>query len=147
MFFMTNVSISVGAVLKPAGEQNAIGMISGLYLKDTTDPAWDKDPGMGEFRAFMAKYMPHADITDGGYIAAYGLCYTMRQTLMQCKGNFARANVMKQATNLRNLTVPVLLPGITVNTSPTNYHPTKAMQLAKWNGKTFARFGEVIEGI
>ncbi|MDE2005030.1 MAG: ABC transporter substrate-binding protein [Rhodospirillales bacterium] len=147
MFFMTNVSISVGSVIRPAGEQNAVGMLSGLYLKDSTDPAWDNDAGMKEFRAFMAKYLPHGDVTDGGYIAAYGLCYTMRQVLEQCKGNFSRANVMKQAANLHHLKVPVLLPGIEVNTSPTNYHPTKAMQLASWNGSTWKRFGEVIEGI
>jgi branched-chain amino acid transport system substrate-binding protein len=147
MFFMTNVSISVGSVLRPAGVESAVGMISGLYLKDTTDPAWDKDAGMKQFRTFMAKYLPHGDITDGGYVSAYGLCYTMRSVLDHCNGNFSRANVMKAVTSIHGLEVPVLLPGITVNTSPTNYHPTKAMQLAKWNGKTWARFGDVIEGI
>jgi ABC-type branched-subunit amino acid transport system substrate-binding protein len=147
MFFMTNVSISVGSVLRPAGVENAIGMLSGLYLKDTTDPAWNDDAGMNEFRGFMKKYMPNGDITDSSYIAAYGLSYTMRQVLRQCNGNFSRANVMRQATNLHNLEVPVLLPGILVNTSPTNYHPTKAMQLARWDGKTWKRFGEVIAGV
>ena len=147
MFFMTNVSISVGSVLRPAGVENALGMISGLYLKDTTDPAWDQDAGMKQFRAFMAKYLPHGDITDGGYVAAYGLCYTMRSVLEHCNGKFSRADVMRAATSIHDLEVPVLLPGIKVNTSPTNYHPTKAMQLAKWNGKTWARFGAVIEGI
>ena len=147
MFFMTNVSISVGSVLKPAGEKNAIGMLSGLYLKDSTDPTWDNDAGMKQFRAFMAKYLPHGDVTDGGYIAAYGLCYTMRSVLEQCKGNFSRANVMKQATDIHNLEVPVLLPGVRVNTSPTNHHPTKAMQLARWDGSTWKRFGSLIKGI
>ena len=146
MFFMTNVSISVGSVIKPAGEQSAIGMLSALYLKDTTDPTWDNDPGMKEFRAFMAKYVPGGDITDGGYIAGYGASYTMWKGLEQCGGNFSRANVMKQVTNLKKLAVPVLLPGITVNTSPTNYHPIRAMQLARWDGTSFKRFGEMIEG-
>ncbi|HVB68624.1 MAG TPA: hypothetical protein VNE67_12295, partial [Acetobacteraceae bacterium] len=114
---------------------------------DSTDPAWDNDAGMKQFRAFMAKYLPHGDVTDGGYIAAYGLSYTMWKVLEQCKGNFSRANVMKQVANIHDLEVPVLLPGVKVNTSPTNFHPTKALQLAKWDGSTWKRFGEVIEGI
>jgi branched-chain amino acid transport system substrate-binding protein len=146
MFFMSNVSISVGAVLTPAGPENAVGMISGGYLKDSTDPEWNNDAGMQEWRAFMAKYMPGADLTDGGYISAYGLSKTMLQVLQQCNGDFSRANVMKQATNLHDLDSPVLLPGIKINTSPTNYHPIRAMQLEKWDGKTWKLFGKVIEG-
>ena len=146
MFFMTNVAISVGAVINPAGPQNCIGMISAGYLKDPTDPAFANDPGMLEWRAFMNKYLPGADQTDGGYIAAYAVSDTMLKVLKQCHGDFSRQNVMKQATNFHDDRNPLLLPGITINTSPTNYHPIKAMQLERWNGKTFERFGEVITG-
>jgi len=146
MFFMTNVSISVGAVMKPAGEANAIGMISAEYLKDSTDPRWKDDAGMKQWRDFMNKYMPGADQTDGGYIAAYGVSDTMLQVLKMCKGDFSRKHLMDVVTHLHNLSNPMLLPGITINTSPTNYHPIKAMQLAKWDGHTFALFGEVIHG-
>ena len=146
MFFLTNVAISVGAVINPAGPENAVGIISAGYLKDSTDPAWKDDAGMKEWRAFMDKYMPGADQTDGGYIAAYAVSNTMLKVLKQCNDDFSRENVMKQATNLHDVDNPLLLPGIKINTSPTNFHPIKAMQLMKWDGKTWVRFGEIIEG-
>ncbi len=146
MFFMTNVSISVGAVMRPAGPENAVGMLSTQYLKDPADPAWDSDPGMKGFKDFMAKYVPGGDITDAGYIAGYGASYTMWKVLEQCGDDFSRENVLKQTTNLKDLDVPALLPGIKVNTSPTNYHPILGMQMVKWDGKTWQRFGNVIEG-
>ena len=146
MFFLTNVSISVGAVMTPAGAENGVGIITTGYMKDPTDPAFKDDPGMNEWRAFMAKYMPGADMTDGNYSFAYGVSTVMMQVLKQCDGDFSRVNIMKQAANLHNAYDPVLLPGITVNTSPTNFHPIKAMQLEKWDGKTWIRFGDVIEG-
>jgi len=146
MFFLSNVAISVGAVMTPAGPENGIGIISAAYLKDSSDPTWKDDAGMNEWRDFMTKHMPGADQTDGGYIAAYGLSKTMLQVLQQCNGDFSRANVMKQVTNLHDVESPVLLPGIKINTSPTNYHPIKAMQLEKWDGKTWVLFGNVIEG-
>ncbi len=146
MFFLSNVAISVGAVMKPAGPENGIGIISAAYLKDSSDPTWKDDAGMNEWRAFMDKYMPGADQTDGGYIAAYGLCKTMQQVLEQANGDFSRANIMKQVTSLHDVENPVLLPGIKINTSPTNYHPITAMQLEKWDGKTWELFGSVIQG-
>jgi branched-chain amino acid transport system substrate-binding protein len=144
-FFMTNVSISVGSVLQPAGPEKAVGLISGLFCKDAIDPAWDSDAGMQQYRAFMAKYLPSADISDGFYVWGYGASYLLWKVLEQCDGDFSRENVMKQATNVQNLEVPMLLPGIKVNTSPTNYHALRALQLARWNGKSWMRFGEVIE--
>ncbi len=146
MFFLTNVSISVGAVMTPAGAENGIGIITTGYMKDPTDPAFANDPGMNEWRAFMAKYMPGSDLTDANHVFAYGVSMVMLQVLKQCEGDFSRANVMKQAANLHDAYDPVLLPGIKVNTSPTNFPPIKAMQLQKWDGKSWARFGEVIEG-
>lgn len=144
-FFMTNVSISVGSVLQPAGPEKAVGMISGLFCKDAIDPAWDSDAGIQQYRAFMAKYLPSADISDGFYVWGYGASYLLWKVLEQCDGDFSRENVMKQATNVKNLEVPVLLPGIRVNTSPTDYHTVRALQLARWNGTSWMRFGEVIE--
>jgi branched-chain amino acid transport system substrate-binding protein len=146
MFFMTNVSISVGSVMTPAGPENGLGIITTGYMKDPTDPSFKDDAGMNEWRAFMAKYMPGADMTDANYSFAYGVSTVMLQVLKQCEGDFSRANIMKQATNLHDVPDPVLLPGIKVNTSPTNYHPIRAMQLQKWDGKTWARFGDIIEG-
>ena len=145
-FFMTNVSISVGAVMNPAGPENSIGIITTGYMKDPTDPAFKDDPGMNEWRAFMTKYMPGADLTDGNYSFAYGVSMVMWQVLKQCNGDFSRANIMKQAANLHDVYDPILLPGIKVETSPTNFHPIRAMQLQKWSGTTWERFGDVIEG-
>jgi branched-chain amino acid transport system substrate-binding protein len=146
LFFLTNVSISVGSVMTPAGPDNGRGIITTGYMKDPTDPAFKDDPGMNQWRAFMAKYMPGADTTDGNYSFAYGVSTVMLQVLKQCEGDFSRANIMKQAANLHDAPDPVLLPGIKVNTSPTNYHPIRAMQLQKWDGTTWTRFGDIIEG-
>jgi branched-chain amino acid transport system substrate-binding protein len=142
--FITNVSASVGAVIKPAGVEKAFGIISGVYLKDNTDPAWANDPGMNEWRAFMSKYMPGADLNDGNHVYGYGVSLTLVQVLKQCGNDLSRANIMRQAANLHDLDVKILLPGIKVNTSPTNYHPLRQLQLAKWNGKTWERFGEIL---
>jgi branched-chain amino acid transport system substrate-binding protein len=145
MFFMTNVSISVASVLTPAGPEKAIGMISTGYLKDPTDHQWDNDAGMKEWRAFMAKHMPDADLTDANYVYGYAAAKTMLQVLKQCNGNFSRENVMQQAESLHNLELPTLLPGIKVNTGHTDHRPIKAMQLEKWDGKTWVLFGDIIE--
>src|SRR5580658_4802628 len=146
MFLMSNVSISVGAVMNPAGPENGIGIISAAYLKDSSDPSWANDPGMNEWRAFMTKYLPGSDQSDNNYIAAYGLSTTMLQVLKQCNGDFSRENIMAQANNLQDADNPVVLPGIKLNTSPSNHHPIRAMQLEKWNGKSWVLFGDVIQG-
>jgi branched-chain amino acid transport system substrate-binding protein len=144
LFFLSNVSISVGAVLKPAGTENAVGIVSAAYMKDPNDPAWKSDAGMNEWRDFMDKYMPGADTTDIFAVFAYGVSKAMLQVLNQCEGDFTRENIMKQALNLHDLELPTLLPGIKVNTSPTNYHPIRQMQLAKFDGTTWVRFSDVI---
>jgi branched-chain amino acid transport system substrate-binding protein len=146
LHFMTNVSISVGSVITPAGAENATGLISAAYLKDPTDVTWKDDPGMNQWREFMTKYMPGADLTDAGPVFGYGVSYGLWQVLKQCGTDFSRANIMKQAASLTNLSVPVLLPGITVNTSATNYHPIRQMQLQKWDGKSWKLFGSVLSG-
>lgn len=144
--FMTNVSISVGSVIRPAGEDNAKGLISAAYLKDPTDPTWKDDAGMNQWRAFMAKYMPDADITDGGTVFGYGVTMCLWEVLKQCGTDFSRPNIMKQAANLHDVEIPVLLPGIKVSTSPTNFHPIRQMQLTRWTGQHFELFGKVLEG-
>ena len=146
LHFMTNVSISVGSVITPAGPENAKGLISAAYLKDPTDPAWKNDAGMNTWRAFMAKYMPDADLTDAGPVFGYGVTMTLWQVLKQCGTDFSRANIMKQAANLRDLELPVLLPGIKINTSPTNFHPIRQMQLTRFTGQHFELFGKVLSG-
>jgi branched-chain amino acid transport system substrate-binding protein len=140
LFFMSNVSTSVGAVIKPAGPEKAIGMISARYTKDPNDPTWKNDAGMNEWRDFMAKHMPGADTADSNYVSAYSHSKAMLQVLKQCEGNFTRENIMKQAANLHDLELPTLLPGIKVNTSPTNYRPIHQSQLAKFDG---TRWGPV----
>ncbi len=146
VFFMTNVAVSVGTVMRPAGPEKSIGMISTQYLKDPTDPAWKDDEGMKVWRAFMAKYNPSGDTTDAATTFAYGISLTMMQVLKQCKGDYSRPNVMHQAENLRDVTNPILLPGIKMNTSATDHRPIKEMQLQKWDGKTWVRFGGLIRG-
>ncbi|HUB16642.1 MAG TPA: ABC transporter substrate-binding protein [Acetobacteraceae bacterium] len=146
MFFMSNVSVSVGMVMQPAGPEKSIGMISTQYLKDPTDPEWNNDAGIEAWRAFMAKYLPNADATDAANVFAYGAAMTMVQVLKQCNGDFSHANVMRQAENLHDFEVPVLLPGIKISTSRTDHRPIKAMQLQRWNGKGWVRFGGLIEG-
>ena len=94
----------------------------------------------------MQRHMPDADQTDVNYAFAYGVCKTMEHVLRRCGNDFSRENIMKQATNIQNLEVPTLLPGVRVSTSPTNYHPIRQMQLARWTGSTWERFGNVIEG-
>ena len=145
-FFMSNVSISVGMVMQPAGPEKSVGMISTQYLKDPTDAEWSNDAGLKAWRAFMAKYLPNADLTDAANVFAYGAAMTMVQVLKQCDGDFSRANVMRQAENLHDFEVPVLLPGIKISTSHTDHRPIKAMQLQRWDGKTWVRFGGLIEG-
>jgi branched-chain amino acid transport system substrate-binding protein len=144
--FMTNVSISVAAVMVPAGKEKGVGIITAAYGKDPTDPEWKDDPGLNQWRAFMTKYMPGADMSDANYVYGYGLGLLMVQVLKQCGDDLSRENVMKQATNLKELELPTLLPGIRVNTGPTNYHPITQMRLQKWDGNTWVLFGDTING-
>jgi hypothetical protein len=117
------------ALFSRSGE--LFGMITAYLMKDPTDPSFKNDAGMNEWHDFMAKYIPGADTTDVGHVFAYGVSKAMLQVLKQCEGNFTRENIMKQAANLHDPELPTLLPGIKVNTSPTNYHPIRQMQLAK----------------
>ncbi len=142
--YMTNVSASVTSVMKPAGFDNGQGIITAAYLKDPTDKRWDDDAEMKAWRAWMDKYMPGANQGDANYVYAYSVSFLMQQTLAKCGDALTHENVMKQAANFQKLRVPMLLPGITVSTSPTDYYPIQAVQLQRFKGETWDLFGEVM---
>jgi branched-chain amino acid transport system substrate-binding protein len=144
--YLTNVSISVGTVMEPAGAERGIGIVTSAYLKDPTDPSWANDAGMNAWRAFMASQIPDGDLKDGSYPFAFGVVHTLMQVLKQCDGDFSRERLMKEVANIKDLDVPTLLPGIKVATSATNFHPIRQMQLQRWTGTTWQRFGNVLEG-
>ncbi len=142
--YLNNVSSSVTATMKPAGFDNSEGTITGLYLMDPTDHQWDNDKDMKTWRAFMAKYMPDANTADGNYAYAYAVSYLMEQTLKKCGDELTRANLMKQAASFKNFKVPLLLPGISVNTSPTDFYPIQAIKLARFTKGIWKLFGDVL---
>jgi branched-chain amino acid transport system substrate-binding protein len=144
LHFISYVSSSVGAVLQPAGLDKAVGLITATYGKDPGDPRWKDDAGMKRWRDFMTKYLPNVPQTDSNYIAGYQYAETLEQVLRQSGNDLSRANIMRQAANLHDLHEDVLLPGIVINTSPTNFHPVKQMELARFDGKSWVLFGEVI---
>jgi branched-chain amino acid transport system substrate-binding protein len=144
LHFLNNVSASVGSVLKPAGYQNAQNIISAAYLKDASDPQWDKDPGMKEFYAFLAKDFPAGDKLDAGTVVGYGVAQTLVQVLKQCGDDLTRENVMRQAANLKDFRTEVLLPTIKIETSPTDFAPISQLQLMKFKGEKWELFGDII---
>jgi branched-chain amino acid transport system substrate-binding protein len=121
--YLNNVSSSVTATMEPAGLGNSEGIITGLYLMDPTDKQWDGNADMKTWRAFMTKYMPEANTSDGNYVYAYAVSYLMEQTLKRCGDTLTRTNLMKQAASFHNFKVPLLMPGITVSTSATDFYP------------------------
>jgi len=141
---LNNVSASIGSVLKPAGFENAQGIISAAYLKDASEPQWDSDPGMKEFLAFLAKDFPEGNKLDQGTAVGYGAAQTLVQVLKQCGDNLTRENVMKQAASLKDFRTEILLPGITINTSATDFAPISQLQLMKFEGQKWKLFGDVI---
>ena len=143
---LASISNSVGSVLRPAGLENAKGILSTNYLKDPTDPAWKDDPAIKEWSAFMDKYFPEGDKTSTFSVYAYLLAQTMVQVLKQCGDELTRANVMKQAANLKDFELGLLLPGIKINTSPTDYFPVEQMQMSRFNGVHGELFGTPIGG-
>ena len=146
LHIVTNVSTSVSSVLTPAGLDRSVGLISSSYLKDPTDAVWADDAGMREWRAFMAKQYPEGDLKDINNLIGYCFAYTLVKVLQACGRDFSRANILKQATNMNNISVPGLLPGITLNTSSSNYRPIRQLQLTRFDGKSWARFGQIIKG-
>jgi branched-chain amino acid transport system substrate-binding protein len=144
MHFMAAVSQSVSAVVEPVGAEKAIGIMSVGYLKDPNDPAFKDDPGLAVWRGFMDKYLPDADPAEVGYLSTYSEAATLVQVLKQCGNDLSRENIMRQAANLKDLELPGLLPGIKINTGPTNYRPIQQQQMVRWDGHGWIRFGDVI---
>jgi len=141
--FLNSVSNSSGAVMQPAGAAAGIGVITAFYLKDPTDPQWLGTPQYREWLAFMQKYHPQGDLKDNLNVYGYSVAQALVRVLEQARDELTRANVMRQAANL-DFTLPMLLPGINIKTGPDDFFPIERMQLARWDGKSWLRFGEVI---
>jgi branched-chain amino acid transport system substrate-binding protein len=142
--FLNNVSASIGSVIKPAGFAASQDIISSAYLKDPTDPQWKDDAGMKAWNAFLDKYFPEADRADASVVFGYTVAQGLVHVLKNCGNDLTRANVMKQAASIRDLELGGLLPGIKVNTSPTDFAPISQLQLMRLKGETWERFGDVI---
>ena len=144
LHFLNNVSVSIGSVMKPAGFENGQGIISSIYLQDPTDPQWKNDAAMKEWNAFIDKYFPDANRTDVnvmyGYIVAQGLVHVLKN----CGNDLTRANIMKQAASMKDFEPLGLLPGVKVNTSPSDFAPISQLQLMRFKGDSWERFGDVI---
>jgi branched-chain amino acid transport system substrate-binding protein len=144
--FLSNVSTSIKAAIQPAGLKKAVGVITAAYLKEPTDPQWQNTSEYKEWLAWMKKYDTSANLADGNAVYGYSVTQTMVAVLNAAGNNLTRENVMKQAANIHDEKLPMLLPGITVSTSPTDFAPIKDMQLAKFDGTTWKLFGNVISG-
>jgi branched-chain amino acid transport system substrate-binding protein len=145
LHFLNNVSASVGSVLKPAGFDNAQDIISTGYLKDPTDPQWKSDAGFQKWEAFIDKYMPGANKTDANLVYAYNVMQGLMHVLKNCGDDLSRENIMKQAASIKDLELDMLLPGIKVNTSPTDFAPIQQEQLQVFKGDRWNLFGEVYD--
>ncbi|MDI4235264.1 ABC transporter substrate-binding protein [Bradyrhizobium sp. Arg237L] len=143
---VTNVSISVGSVMQPAGFENAQGVFSAAYAKDGSDPQWNNDPGMKKWNEFLDKYMPGADKTESGLVYGYGAAQTLAKVLEMCGDDLTRANVMKRAASLKDFTPDTLLPGVKINTSATDFAPISQLQMMRFKGQKWELFGEIISG-
>jgi branched-chain amino acid transport system substrate-binding protein len=142
--YLTYVSQSIESVLKPAGLDKSGGLFSAAFVKDVTDPRWKEDPDVKAWKDFTSKYMSsteYADINAGVSFIAAGVIV---QVLRQCGDDLSRANIMKQATNLKDLELPLLLPEIKVNTSSINYSPIRQMRLATFYRESWELFGELL---
>jgi ABC-type branched-subunit amino acid transport system substrate-binding protein len=146
LFLLNNVSTSIGSVMKPAGFENAQDIVSAAYLKEPTDPQWKDDRGMKNFNAFLDKYFPDANRTDIFIVTGYSVAQTLVAVLKQCGDDLTRENIMKQAANIKDLQIDGLLPGIKVNTSPTDFAPLKQLQLQRFKGENWELFGPVMGG-
>ena len=145
LHFLSFISTQM-TTLEMAGLDRSVGLISVLFLKDPHNPQWDDDPGMQQWHAWMDKYYSEGDKADGTNVYAYLVSQTLAQVLKQCGDNLSRENIMRQAGNLHDLELPLLLPGIRINTSPTDYRPIKQMQPMRFNGRIWELFGDLITG-
>ena len=146
MQIVANVSASTAAVMKPAGLDYSQGVISATYAKDATDPQWNDDPSMKEYKAFLAKYVPEVNVADSSALTGYNMAETMVQVLKQCGDDLTRANVMKQAASINGLQQGGLLPGVLIKTSAEDFSPIEQLQLMRFKGERWELFGGVIDG-
>ncbi|NGX97311.1 MAG: ABC transporter substrate-binding protein [Candidatus Afipia apatlaquensis] len=146
MYIQSNVGASVGSVLKPAGFENAQGILSAAYAKDGADPQWDNDEGMKKFYAFLAKYAPDMNKADGSVVYGYGQAQTLVQVLKQAGDNLTRENIMKQAASLKDFVPDTLLPGVKINTSATDFYPIDQLQIMQFKGEKYELQGPIITG-
>ena len=144
LHFLNNVSVSIGSVMKPAGFENGQGIISSAYLKDTSDPQWKDDAGMKAFDEFLTKYFPEGNRIDANLMYGYTVAQGLVHVLKACGDDLTRENIMKQAAGIKGLELGGLLPGIKVNTSASNFAPISQLQLMKFKGESWERFGEII---
>ena len=144
IFFMNNVSTSIPIVLQPAGLESSIGLLSSAYVKDPLDPAFENDSGLKDWRAWMSKYLPGEDVRRSSFVFGYNSAAALVQVLKQAGNDLSRENIIRQATNLRDVELPMLLPGIKVNTSPTDYYPVQQLQLVRFDGRRWVRFGDLV---
>ncbi len=144
VIYLNNVSSSVASTMKPAGFDNVQGVITAQYLMDPTDKQWDSHPDMKMWVEWMSKSNPGASLQDASNVFAFSVSFLMHETLKKCGDNLTRENVMRQAANHQKLKVPLLLPGITVNTSPTDYYPIQAVQLSRFKGESWDLFGDIM---
>ena len=140
--YVWQVSSSIGAVLSPAGIDNTLGLITSAFSKDTTDPQWKNDPAILEYEAWFKKYLPGADPTDSFYIQGYMNAQTVAHVIKQAGNNLTRENIMKQAASINDLRLPLLLPGVNVQTGPNDFYPIERMQLTRFDGKAWVLFGK-----
>ena len=141
---ISNVSASISGVLEPAGKDNSTGVISSQYLKDSTDPALKDDAGYKEWVAFMDKYLPDANKSDWLNVYGYTIAQTLAAVLKAAGNDLTRANVMKQATSIRDLHLPMLINGTAVSNSPERYTPMTSLQLIRYDGTRWVPFGDLI---
>ena len=144
MHLMTDVSVSIAAVMKPAGFDASEGVLSAIYLKDASDAQWADDEGMKKFLAFHAKYMPDANIADTNMVYGYAAAQTMVQVLKQAGDNLTRENVMKQAASLKDFAADTLIPGVKINTSATDFAPIEQLKMMQFKGGKWVMFGDII---
>ena len=143
---LNNVSTSVSRVLKPAGLEKSVGIISSGYIKGPTDPQWDNDSGMMAWRAWMKEYYPEGNTGNNSNVYAYTVAMTLEHVLRKAGDDLTRKNIMKQAASITDLELPTLLPGIKLNTGAADFRPIEQMQLQKFNGKSWNMFGPLISG-
>ena len=145
LHFLNNVSSQVGSVLKPAGLEKSVGLVSTAYLKDPTDKQWENDAAIEKWRSFMKKYYPEGSLIDNSNVYGYTVATTLHQVLKQCGDDLTRENVIRQAASMKGFAIDTLLPGVTITTDQDDYAPIQSVQLMRFNGERWERFGQIID--